>query len=114
MDWEFYYKGWHRVREVRDGAMPRFFSLEARKGTLDGDMLSKGGLTTARTIEGDDLFFNQLLLPICDPKRSGIQGDYRQSFFSEVEGFTNLYAYSIGLGGSYGHKFKTVDLPLYS
>ena len=54
--------------------------------------------------------FYQLLLPICDPKRLVIQDDDRQLFCSEVEGFTNLYAYSISLVGSYGHKFKPVEL----
>ena len=99
-DWEFYYKGWHGVREVWDGASPDNFFPEARKGSLDGDLLSKMGLTTSRMIEGNALFFFQLLLPICDPKRSGIQGGDRQPFCSEVEGFTNLCAYSIVLGGS--------------
>ena len=31
-------------------------------------------------------------------------------FFSEVETFTNFYAFSIGFGGSYSHKFITVEL----
>ena len=56
-DWEFYYKGWHGVREVRDGETPNNFFPEARKRSLDGDLLSKMGLTTARMIEGDALFF---------------------------------------------------------
>ena len=51
-----------------------------------------------------------MLLPICYPKRSGIQGDDRQPFCSEVEGLTNFYAYSIGLGGYYGHKFKPAEI----
>ena len=83
-DWEFYYKGWHGVREVRDGATPNIFFPEARKVSLYGDLLSKIGLTTARMIEVDALFFYQLLLPICDPKLSGIQGGDRRPFFSEV------------------------------
>ena len=71
-DWEFYYKGWFGMRVVWDGATPDHFFPEARKGSLDGDLLSKMGLTNARMIEGDALFFNRLLLPICDPKRSEI------------------------------------------
>ena len=31
-------------------------------------------------------------------------------FFSKVEEFTNSHAYSIGLGVSYGHKFKPIEL----
>ena len=52
--------------------MPDNFFPEARKGGLDGDLLLKMGLTTARMIEGEALFFYQLLLPICNPKRLGI------------------------------------------
>ena len=73
-------------------------------------VLENMGLTTAQMIEGDALFFYQLLLPICDPKRSVIQGDYRQPFCSEVKRFTNLYVYVIGLVGLYGHKFKPFEL----
>ena len=71
-DWEFYYKRWFGVRVVWDGATPDHLFPEARKGSLDGDILSKIGLTNARTIEGYALFFYQLLLPIFDPKRSEI------------------------------------------
>ena len=38
-----------------------------RMGSLDGDLLSKMGLTTERMVLGDTLFFCQFLLPICDP-----------------------------------------------
>ena len=58
----------------------------------------------------DALFFYQLLLPICDPKRSDIDNDPRKPFYSQVESFSNLYAYSIGLGGSYGHKLQVIEL----
>jgi hypothetical protein len=43
---------------------------------------------------------------MCNTKRSGIANDPRMSFYSEVENFSNAYALSIGLGGSYGHSFK--------
>ena len=89
---------------------PNNLFLEARKGSLGWDVLSNMGLTTARMIEGDALFFYQLLPTICDPKRSGIQGGDQRPFCSEVERFTNLYVYSIGLGRSYGHKFKPVEI----
>ena len=61
-------------------------------------------------VTGDALFFYQLLLPMCNPKKSGIPRDEWKSFFSKVEELTNLYAYKIGLGGSYVHKFKPIDL----
>ena len=60
---------------------------------------------------GDALFFYQLLLPICDPSKSGIPNDPRSPFYSEVTNFTNLYACSIGLFGSqYSHSFKQVKV----
>ena len=56
-DWDFYHNGWHRVREFQDGATPDNLFPEARKVSLDWDMLSKMGLMTALMIEGDALFF---------------------------------------------------------
>lgn len=58
----------------------------------------------------DSLFFLQLILPMCDPKQSGINGDSQKPFYSEVETFLNLYAVAIGLGESYRHKFKMPSL----
>jgi hypothetical protein len=37
-------------------------------------------LTKERMQKGDALFFYQLLLPICDPSRSGVQDDPRKPF----------------------------------
>jgi hypothetical protein len=48
---------------------------ECRKGQLDCDLLRQIKVTKKRTIEGDALFFLQLLLPIGDPKKSGIEND---------------------------------------
>ena len=61
--------------------------------------------------EKDCLFFYQLILPICDPSLSGVADDPRKSFYTEVERFSNLYAAQIGLGGSYGHEFKSISIP---
>jgi hypothetical protein len=58
----------------------------------------------------DALFFCQLLLPICDPKRSDIVNDPWKPFYSQVKSFSNLHAYLIGLGGLYGHKFRDIEL----
>jgi hypothetical protein len=41
--------------------------------------------------ECDALFFYQLLFPIGDPIRSGVQGDRRMPFYTDVTGFTNIY-----------------------
>ena len=58
----------------------------------------------------DFLFFYQLILPICDTEKSGVKKDGRLSYYSKVEERSNLYAYQIGLGGSYGHEFKSVSI----
>jgi hypothetical protein len=110
--WEFFYGGWKDSSSngFRDGASKAEPFPESRRGKLDGNLLLRMGLTSERMLRGDALFFYQLLLPICDPTKSGIKGDPRKAFYSKVEGFTNSYAYSIGLGGAYGHRFKSIDL----
>jgi hypothetical protein len=59
-------------------------------------------------VEGDALFFFQLLLPIVDPKKSGNENDPCLPYYREVEHWNQKYATLIGLGGSYGHSFKEV------
>jgi len=98
------------ARQGREGATSEDMFPESRKGRLDGELLERLGLTKHRMTVGDALFFHQLLLPMCDPKRSGVVGDPRKPFYSEVETFSNLYAVNIGLGGSYGHRFKMLGL----
>ena len=51
-----------------------------RKGRLNPDLLEMMGLTSERMQECDALFFYQLLLPICDPSKSGVAGDPRRPF----------------------------------
>jgi hypothetical protein len=110
--WEFFYGGWKDMGDnsFRDGASKAEPFPESRRGKLDEHLLSQLGLTAERMTSCDALFFYQLLLPMCDPTKSGITNDPRKAFYSRVETFTNWYAYSIGLGGSYGHRFKSVDL----
>jgi hypothetical protein len=48
---------------------------KSRKGELDGCLLEMLGLTKERMVKGDVLFFHHLLLPMCDPKMSGINAD---------------------------------------
>jgi hypothetical protein len=83
---------------------------ESRKGMLDADLLETLGLPKERMVKADALFFHQLLLPMCDPKMSGIAANPCKPFYSKVEMFSNLYAIQIGLGGSYGHRFKNIVL----
>jgi hypothetical protein len=56
----------------------------------------------------DALFFFQLLWPICEPSRSGVEGDTRIPFFTLVEQYTNIYNFMTGQGGTYGHKWNNV------
>ena len=58
----------------------------------------------------DALFFLQLILPICDPARSGVTSDPRKAFYSEVTNFTNLYKFQAGIGSTYGHQIPEVAL----
>ena len=111
--WDFYYGGLENENtkyNVRSGSRPENLFPKDRMGSLDGELLSKMGLTTERMVLGDALSFYQLLLPICNPTRSGIPGDARKPFFSKVEEFTNSYTYSIGLRGLYRHRFKPIEL----
>jgi hypothetical protein len=66
------------------------------------------GLTKDRLMKHDASFFWQLLFPVCGPAQSGITNDPRLPFYSKVEGWSQKYAASIGIGGSYGHESKPV------
>ena len=65
---------------------------------------------TQRVIRERDLLFYQPLLHLCETTISGIREDKRITYYSEVDKSTNLYAYQVGIGGSYGHRFKPVKL----
>ena len=79
-----------------------------RKGRLDADRLLAHGLTAER-VRTDPLSFLQLLLSICDPKRSGHDGDGGMPIFSTATTHTNGYAIlEKGWGGGYDHEFKLV------
>jgi hypothetical protein len=69
----------------REGATSEDMFPESRKGALDCDLLERLGLTKERMKKEDALFFHQLLLPMCDPKMLGINGDPRKGFYSKVE-----------------------------
>lgn len=110
--WEFFYKGWNSgSSDYRSGACSNDMFPDSRKGCLDAELLRRLGLTGARMEKCDALFFYQLILPICDPERSGIDNDPRKAFYSEVEKCTTVYAADLGLFGSYGHDFKSVQVP---
>ncbi len=74
---------------------------------MDVTFLKKLGLTKQRMGECNALFFYQLLLPIVDPARSGINGDTRIGYYKEVARNTNLYAFGPKIrGGTRGHVFR--------
>ena len=109
--WSFYYKGWTGSNTPglsRVHATPENLFPKARLGELDVNMLKRLGLTKKRVVELDALFFFQLLLPICDVNRSGVDDDKRMPFYSKMEEWSNIYAMQLGLGGTYGHKYKNV------
>ena len=113
--WDFEYNGWHQrdvsLPQFRSGATREELFPENRKGSLDKEMLTKLGLTAARMKDDkgkpDALFFYQLLLPICDPKTSGVPNDPRKPFYNEVSRMSNSYAVNdLRLGLTYGHALK--------
>jgi len=72
-------------------------------------VLKKHGLTKER-VKNDPLFFLQLLLPICNPKMSGIENDDRIPYFTHVRACTNSYA--VGQkdwGGGYEHCYENTN-----
>ena len=110
-NWEFFYNGWKQEdpnpNYVRTGANKDTIFPPDRKAKLDGELLKKMGLTRERMIEGDVLFFYQLILPFVDPAQSGIEGDPRKAYYTDVANYTNSYAYSVrGCSMDYGHRFK--------
>ena len=52
----------------------------------------------------------QLLHPVCDPSKSGIDNDPRLPYYSSIENWTAKYAATIGMYGSYGHSYQTVSV----
>lgn len=88
----------------RTGAKYGDLKPDSRKGKLDESVLREHGLTEERIINDDALFFLQMLLPICDPKKSGIEGNDRMPFYSVLRPHSNTYVFGEkGWGGGYGH-----------
>ena len=84
-----------------------------RKGTLDYPLLKKLGLNGRRLQDADALFFFQLLFPICDTSKSGIEGDPRLPYYTKVQCWSAKYTSDIGLYDDYGHEFlppKTTEI----
>lgn len=109
--WEFHYNGFvdednpgHRRGATTSNLFPK-----EMEGSLDVDILKKLGCNEERVKNVDALFFYQLLLPLCDTSKSGVEDDPRMNFYTEVTKFTNVYAYLSGTGSDYGHAFKNTS-----
>ena len=50
------------------------------------------------------------MLTMCDTSLSGIRENKEIPYYSEVDKWSNLYAYHIGIGVSYGNGFKNVKI----
>jgi len=87
-----------RVTPQPSEASPENLFPKSRQGCLDAELLKKMGLTQARMVNEDAQFFLQLLLLMCDPAKSGIDGDFRHPYYTKVEGWMQKYATGIGLG----------------
>ena len=91
----------------RHGASEGNILPDERDGQLDGEYYKKMGLTKER-MQDDYLFFHQLMFPICDPAKSGIDNDPRKSFYHACAQYTNMYALQNDHGGDYGHEYRLV------
>ena len=75
---------------------------------MDGPLLKNMGLTDEIMKSEDALFFAQLVIPICDPAKSGIKGDPRNPYYTKVALYTNSYANDLkGWNGAYSQEFRT-------
>ena len=114
--WRFHYNGWEKSSgtQHRNGATKHNLFPSGREGALDKDALLHMGLTKERMCGidymPDALFFYQLILPMCDPMKSGIEYDPRLAYYTDVTKFSNLYAIQTEIAGAYGHKFDLIRL----
>src|SRR6056300_724193 len=111
--WGFHYQAVNKIGDgtARGGATTENLIPESRKGSLDAEVLKRCGLSGARMVNEDALFWFQLLLPIGDPAKSGIENDPRVGFYSDSVLYTDIYRAASGIGGAYGHKTNPVELP---
>lgn len=55
----------------------------------------------------DSLFLYQLILPIFNTQRSGIDGDPRIPYYCDVEMFTNMRKAELGFGSLYDRTWRS-------
>jgi len=114
--YNFFYNGWTRSQSdphFRSGATRDNLFSACRRSSLDGEILSKLGLTKERMLDRDgapdSLFFYNLLLPVHDTADgSTVEGDPRKPYYPHVATCTEIYAITdLKLRGSgRGHRFK--------
>ena len=92
-----------RKYATRDSPFPK-----EREGCLDVNNLINHRVTKQRLEEQDALLFYQMILPICDTRRSDIVDDGRESYYSKVANFTNINKARVHDAG-YGHIIRDVD-----
>ena len=117
--WELFYSGWKSSKDpfkARSNATPANIFPKERASSLNSSLLRRMGLNRNRmhdsmTGEPDALFFLQLLLPMCDPSRSGIESDPRKPYYHKVTRYSNLYKYQMGIGVDYGHMMTEASMP---
>ena len=103
----------------RDGASSALLFPSERDSTLDKNILEKLGLDQSKirinegSEEPDALWFLQLILPMCDPTKSGIENDPRVGYYDTVTNYSNLYRCQKGIGSTYGHTIKEAVMPEY-
>jgi hypothetical protein len=93
--WKLTYKGWLDDKGEWSNMIQEIFSPPGRKGFLDKKLFKKYGLTNQCMQSCDDLFFHQLILPICVPERSDITNDEGEGYCVEVIGWIVLYAVKV-------------------
>ena len=111
--WDFYYDGWSgddftNETYVRGSATAQDIKPSDRCGLLDVVLLKKYGMN--KETVSSPLHWHQLLFPICDPNKSGIENDGRMPFFTTANANTNIYSIAAKQwGGGYGHTFSNTE-----
>ena len=111
-EFDFFYNGW-KIDETNpnyscqhsntDKFFPATWSLQ-----LGVMLLKKMGLTDEIMKSEDALFFEQIVIPICNTAKSSIKGDPRKPYYTKVASYTNSYANDVkGWNGAYLQEFFT-------
>ena len=105
-DWDFFYNGFkNNAMPFRSSATTNNLFPQEMMGSLD-HVIQKLGMNVERVRDVDTLFFFKLLLPFYDPAKSGVDGDPRIPYYTDVEKYTNASTALSGQGSSYGHCWK--------